>query len=503
MTGMMDLYRKLRFLKAQLRRLNREEFSDLSERVERARWDLLRAQDDLLSGVWDPGRGGLERDVGVRLIKLARMEESMLRQKARIGWLELGDRNTAFFFSSVRSRQNRGGVRSLISDDGRAIRCQEELMAEARGYFGSLLFAAPRVAGLRDDQGIWDPGRGGFERDVGVRLIMLARMEESMLRQKACIGWLELGDRNTTFFISSVRSRKNRGGVRSLISDDGRAIRCQEELIAEARGYFGSLLFAAPRVAGLRDDQHPRFGEIVAQSWNVEVHGTPMFSLYRKLRFLKAQLRRLNREEFSDLSERVERAHWDLLRAQDDLLLGVWDPGRGGLERDVGVRLIILARMEESMLRQKARIGWLELGDRNTAFFFARAKSSNRGGVRSLISDDGRAIRCQEELTAEARGYFGSLLFAAPRVAGLRDDQGIWDPGRGGLERDVGVRLIMLARMEESMLWQKACIGWLELGDRNTAFFFSSVRSRQNRGGVRSLISDDGRAIRCQEELMA
>ncbi|GAB2243405.1 hypothetical protein Droror1_Dr00020180, partial [Drosera rotundifolia] len=103
-------------------------------------------------GIWDPGRGGLERDVGVRLITLARMEESMLGQKAHIEWLELGDRNTTFFFSSVPSRQNRGGVRSLIGDDGRAIRCREELMGEARGYFGSLLFAAPRVAGLRDDQ---------------------------------------------------------------------------------------------------------------------------------------------------------------------------------------------------------------------------------------------------------------------------------------------------------------------------------------------------------------
>ncbi|GAB2238229.1 hypothetical protein Droror1_Dr00016131 [Drosera rotundifolia] len=149
---MFCLYRKLRFLKAQLRRLNREEFSDLSERVERARRDLLRAQDDFLSGVGDSGRCGLERDAVVRFSTLARMEESMLRQKARIRWLELGDRNTAFFFSSVRSRQNRGGVRSLISDDGRAIRCQQELMAEARGYFGSLLSAAPRVAGLRDDQ---------------------------------------------------------------------------------------------------------------------------------------------------------------------------------------------------------------------------------------------------------------------------------------------------------------------------------------------------------------
>ncbi|GAB2237325.1 hypothetical protein Droror1_Dr00027207, partial [Drosera rotundifolia] len=143
---------KLRFLKAQLCRLNREEFSDLLERVERARRDLLRAQDDLLSGVGDPGHGGLERDAAVRFSTLARMEESMLRQKARIRWLKLGDRNTAFFFSSVRSRQNRGGVRSLISDDGRVIRCQQELLAEARGYFGSLLSAAPRVTGLRDDQ---------------------------------------------------------------------------------------------------------------------------------------------------------------------------------------------------------------------------------------------------------------------------------------------------------------------------------------------------------------
>ncbi|GAB2236365.1 hypothetical protein Drorol1_Dr00028268, partial [Drosera rotundifolia] len=160
------------------------------------------------------------------------------------------------------------------------------------------------------------------------------------------------------------------------------------------------------------------------QSWTVEVHGTPMFCLYRKLRFLKAQLRRLNREEVSDLSERVKRARRDLLRAQDDLLSRVGDPGRGGLERDAAVWFSTLARMVESMLRQKARIRWLELGDRNTAFFFSSVRSrQNRGGVRSLISDDGRAIRCQQELMAEARGYFGSLLSVAPRVAGLRDDQ--------------------------------------------------------------------------------
>ncbi|GAB2272053.1 hypothetical protein Dimus_038968 [Dionaea muscipula] len=149
---MFCLYRKLRLLKVQLRRLNREEFSDLSKRVERARQDLLRAQGVLLSGVGDIQSGSVERDAAMRFRSLARMEESMLRQKARVRWLELGDRNTAFFFSSVRCRQNRGGIRSLICDDGQEIRCQQELMAEARGFFSSLLSVASRVTRLRDDQ---------------------------------------------------------------------------------------------------------------------------------------------------------------------------------------------------------------------------------------------------------------------------------------------------------------------------------------------------------------
>ncbi|KAL5861834.1 hypothetical protein ACOSQ4_003130 [Xanthoceras sorbifolium] len=50
---------------------------------------------------------------------------------------------------------------------------------------------------------------------------------------------------------------------------------------------------------------HPEFLSLVARVWKDRVDGSPMFQLCKKLKRLKVELKKLNRECFSDLSSWV------------------------------------------------------------------------------------------------------------------------------------------------------------------------------------------------------
>lgn len=49
------------------------------------------------------------------------LEESLLRQKSRSCWLKLGDRNSKFFYASLKTRRNRNTINCLYDDNGRIV----------------------------------------------------------------------------------------------------------------------------------------------------------------------------------------------------------------------------------------------------------------------------------------------------------------------------------------------------------------------------------------------
>jgi len=55
-------------------------------------------------------------------------------------------------------------------------------------------------------------------------------------------------------------------------------------------------------------EHHPDFKSVVQQIWNTPVSGVPVFQLVSKLKMLKARLRILNQESFSEISSRTEEA---------------------------------------------------------------------------------------------------------------------------------------------------------------------------------------------------
>ena len=60
------------------------------------------------------------------------------KQKARIEWLQEGDKNTAFFFNSVKARGHGNSIAGLVNERGEHLSSFPEMFREATQYFESL-----------------------------------------------------------------------------------------------------------------------------------------------------------------------------------------------------------------------------------------------------------------------------------------------------------------------------------------------------------------------------
>ena len=49
---------------------------------------------------------------------LLKVEESEVRQKSRVQWLELGDKNSSFFFKCINNNRNRGRIHNILLPNG-------------------------------------------------------------------------------------------------------------------------------------------------------------------------------------------------------------------------------------------------------------------------------------------------------------------------------------------------------------------------------------------------
>ncbi|KAJ6889560.1 hypothetical protein NC652_030338 [Populus alba x Populus x berolinensis] len=155
------------------------------------------------------------------------------------------------------------------------------------------------------------------------------------------------------------------------------------------------------------------FLDIVASSWQFPLSGNPMYQLTTKLRRLKTELRKLHYNSTSNLPDRVGQAKsaWDAaqLYLDEHPLL---DEAKIA-ERTLATEYQQLCKAEESYYKQKSRIQWLHLGDRNTAFFHKSLLHRQvRNRIHSLQDESGNTVHDPQELGKLASNYFEHLLSA-------------------------------------------------------------------------------------------
>ncbi|XP_028111135.1 uncharacterized protein LOC114309562 [Camellia sinensis] len=90
----------------------------------------------------DPGNmefQSSERILCKKYIDLCQVVGSLAKQKSRIQWLSLGDRNSSFFFRTVRNNINRGRISSITMDNGVRVTKPLDIHEASVSHFSNLL----------------------------------------------------------------------------------------------------------------------------------------------------------------------------------------------------------------------------------------------------------------------------------------------------------------------------------------------------------------------------
>ncbi|KAJ6416410.1 hypothetical protein OIU84_002295 [Salix udensis] len=101
---------KLKMVKAHLVDWHRKHKSGITGRVVKAKEDWTKAQVQLDNDPLSEELKAVEHAVAINFNQMIKDEEAYYKQKSRIQWLTLGDRNTAFFHCSMRHRHSRNRV---------------------------------------------------------------------------------------------------------------------------------------------------------------------------------------------------------------------------------------------------------------------------------------------------------------------------------------------------------------------------------------------------------
>ncbi|XP_060190441.1 uncharacterized protein LOC132619606 [Lycium barbarum] len=112
------------------------------------------------------------------------------------------------------------------------------------------------------------------------------------------------------------------------------------------------------------------YEETVQEAWNIEVHSNQLWTLQQKLKNLARVLSKWSREKIGDVFATVKLLKTDICRLEEEYGADDSDTNRQALYK-AQAEYIKWLKMQDSILKQKARIKWFEEGDSNTKYFYS------------------------------------------------------------------------------------------------------------------------------------
>ncbi|XP_039004831.1 uncharacterized protein LOC120132053 [Hibiscus syriacus] len=156
---------------------------------------------------------------------------------------------------------------------------------------------------------------------------------------------------------------------------------------------------------------HPRFMDVVEESWQVPSSGNPAQVLFLKLKRLKRCLKDLNRSHFSDIYGLIKEKREELQKIQ----LANLDPGASGqdvsLELEIEKELKALEITELLFYKQKVKVNWLKEGDQGTKFFHSMVSIRRKSTTIRMRYDQNRTrLDTFEDMANEVVRFFKNQL---------------------------------------------------------------------------------------------
>eukprot|EP00253_Pinus_taeda_P034628 PITA_34628 len=154
------------------------------------------------------------------------------------------------------------------------------------------------------------------------------------------------------------------------------------------------------------------FQEVVSDSWNRPVHGSPFFVWEEKIRILKRNLKDWAKRLQTPSSKRKENTN-RLAARQIEMEQNPVSQGMLLKEVELQKEVHRSSREEEEFLRQKSRMLWLKSGDKNTGFFHKQAEARKNFKSVSEIQHQNTVIKDFEGIKRAAYSFFQDL-YSAP-----------------------------------------------------------------------------------------
>lgn len=155
---------------------------------------------------------------------------------------------------------------------------------------------------------------------------------------------------------------------------------------------------------------HSGFISHISEAWNnMQVQGTAMFVLSKKLKLLKSIIKSFHKENYSGLEKRVMEAAKELSSCQSNFLNSP-SPQLAKLEKAAHIKWLELALAEERFLCQRSQVSWLANGDGNYAFFHRIVAARRATNQIHYLLASGQKIDQQEDISSHCVGYYSELL---------------------------------------------------------------------------------------------
>uniref|UniRef100_A0A2N9G1G0 Reverse transcriptase domain-containing protein n=1 Tax=Fagus sylvatica TaxID=28930 RepID=A0A2N9G1G0_FAGSY len=136
---------------------------------------------------------------------------------------------------------------------------------------------------------------------------------------------------------------------------------------------------------------------------------TPSFVLACKLKALKEDLKKWNKETFGDVHYKKHCKMRDILNLDvKEGREGLFEVERN-LREELKAEVIQLAHMAKTSWRQKSHALWLKEGDNNTRFFHQLANSNRRRNYLGSLEVDGNIFEDKEDIKAQVVQFYHSL----------------------------------------------------------------------------------------------
>ncbi|GKV02903.1 hypothetical protein SLEP1_g15281 [Rubroshorea leprosula] len=157
--------------------------------------------------------------------------------------------------------------------------------------------------------------------------------------------------------------------------------------------------------------QHPDFRSFVDDKWkDLQLEGWAAYKCKQKLKLMKDECKRWNKEVFGNVETRWEILSKDIealdIKSEEIEL----DENEVLLRRGCFQEMWEILRKKEAMWKQKSRINWIRLGDAHTAFFHRCVHARRaRNAMSSILGEDGW-VEEPSRVKEEAVRYFSQLF---------------------------------------------------------------------------------------------